>query len=95
MIMQFCDLLCFPVRRSQPRPRLIRISEEHRPFNYSCAVGGKIVSFEWTFWTASLPGVVSRSAHVNLDRELTGNKGERRLVVAAPGVQSPNVTSPS
>ena len=37
-------VISFEIRRSQPRPRPIRVGEEQRPFHHSCAASGKIVS---------------------------------------------------
>ena len=46
-ILRFAFLLlffCFEVHEAS-RAKSIRVCEGQRPFNHSCAVGGKIVSF--------------------------------------------------
>jgi hypothetical protein len=85
-ILRFAFLLlffCFEVHEAS-RAKSIRVCEGQRPFNHSCAVGGKIVSLEldyclWNALQGSAPNVGPLSCSPDEETEETeaGQSGSR------------------
>ena len=90
-ILRFAFLLLFFVSRSdEAEARPIRVGEGQRPFNHSCAVGGKIVSLELDYflWN-TLPGSAPNVGLLSCNHSLTQTRKRRQAKAEAAGETPP------